>query len=96
MIRVELGHEVRKQGRWVWTCPRYALRGISRQPLLDACRQIQRMGEDTASLVGLFREARSVPSITCSVGWGASHSVREDVTRFEKWKPKPLGHYRPT
>ena len=42
MIRVELGEEVKWHGRFRWTCPRYALSGISRQPLLDACREIQR------------------------------------------------------
>ena len=91
MIRVELGEEVNRHGRWRWTCPRYALRGVSRQPLLDACREIKSMGGDTALLVGLFREARSTPDMTCSVGCGASHSVREDVTRFAKWAPHPMG-----
>jgi hypothetical protein len=94
MIRVELGEEVNRRGKWRWTCPRYALAGVSRQPLLDACREIKRMGGDPASLVGLFREARSVPSSTCSVGWGASHTVREDVTRFEKWEPHPMAMVR--
>ena len=87
MIRVELGEEVKRRGRFRWTCPQYALSGISRQPLLDACREIQRMGADTAALVGLFREARSVPDATCSVGWGAAHTVDEATTRFAKWKP---------
>ena len=96
MIRVELGEEVNRHGRWRWICPRYALRGVSRQPLLDACREIQSMGGDTALLVGLFREARSTPDMKCSVGWGASHTVREDVTRFAKWVPHPMGMVRLT
>jgi hypothetical protein len=87
MIRVELGEEVKRRGRWRWTCPRFAVGGISRQPLLDACREIKRMGGDTADIVGLFREARSTPDATCSVGWGADHTVDETTTRFAKWKP---------
>jgi hypothetical protein len=93
MIRVELGEEVNRRGKWRWTCPRYGLAGISRQPLLDACREIKRMGGDTSVAVGLFREARSVPSSTCSVGWGAAHTVIEpDRGRihFAKWQAKPM------
>jgi hypothetical protein len=87
VIRVELGEEVKRRGRFRWICPRYALRGVSRQPLLDACREIKRMGGDTAELVGLFREARSMPDATCSVGWGADHTVEETTSRFAKWRP---------
>jgi len=96
MIRVEVGEEVDRHGKWRWTCPRYGLRGISKTPLLAACRQIQSMGGDPASLVGLFREARSTPGSTCTVGWGASHTVREDVTRFAKWQAHPMAMIRLT
>ena len=45
------------------------------------------MGGDTADILGLFREARSMPDATCTVGWGARHTVDENMTRFAKWKP---------
>jgi hypothetical protein len=99
MIRVELGEEIGKRGIWRWTCPRYGLGGRSRQPLLDACRQIQSMGGDPKETVGLFREARSVPDSTCSVGWGADHTVIEpDRGRihFAKWQAKPMAMIRLT
>ena len=99
MIRVELGGEVDRHGRWRWTCPRYGLRGVSRQPLLDACREIKRMGGDTAEAVGLFREARSTPDMTCGVGWGADHTVSEPLDgriRFAKWVAHPMGMVRLT
>ena len=89
MIRVELGEEIGNRGVWRWTCPRYGLQGRSRQPLLDACREIKRMGGDNAGRVGLFREARSVPSLTCTVGWGAGKTVDENGPWFVKWKPHP-------
>jgi hypothetical protein len=54
---------------------------------LDACREIKRMGGDTAEAVGLFREARSMPDATCSVGWGAGHTVDEAGPRFVKFRP---------
>ena len=96
MIRVELGEEVNRHGKWRWTCPRYALAGISRQPLLDACRGIKRMGGDTKATVGLFREAHSVSDSTCSVGWGARHTVDESGPKFAKWKPHPMAMVRLT
>ena len=54
MIRVELGDGT--NGVWPWVCTLYGVEGRSRQPLLDACREIKRMGGDTGALVGLFRE----------------------------------------
>ena len=90
MIRVELGGEIKNRGVWRWTCPRYGLAGRSRQPLLDACREIKRMGGDPADIVGLFREARSMPDMTCTIGVGAGLTVDESRTpRFAKWKPRP-------
>ena len=89
MIRVELGEEIGGRGVWRWTCPRYGLQGRSRQPLLDACREIKRMGGDPLANVGLFREARSVPDMTCGLGWGAGKTVDESGPKFAKWKPHP-------
>src|SRR4051812_21316692 len=90
MIRVELGEEINRRGKWRWTCPHYALRGVSRTPLLSACREIKSMGGGTVGIVGLFREARSTPDATCTVGWGARHTVDEAGPRFAKWTAHPM------
>jgi hypothetical protein len=49
MIRVELGEEVEWRGVWLYGVPQFAVWGRSRQPLLDACRQIKSLDEATAS-----------------------------------------------
>ena len=62
--------------------------GLSRQPLLDACRQLKRMGAATTDEAQLFRPGKSDWDLRCSVGWGASRSVGEAIgTRFVKWQP---------
>jgi hypothetical protein len=96
MIRVDLGEERdgssenagRRHGKWHWRCSLYGVDGYSRQPLLDACREIKSMGGDPFLLAGLFRDECSTPDLTCSVGWGADHTVDESGTpRFRKWIP---------
>ncbi|MET0705359.1 MAG: hypothetical protein ABWY82_00730 [Tardiphaga sp.] len=80
MIRVELGEEIRqrhKASKWRWRVQERGLEGFSREPLLDACRELKRTGELLAKPVGLFREGRSVPDLTCTVEAGAGVTVRE-------------------
>ena len=89
MIKIASGEEVNRRGKWRWVCSDYGVEGISRQPLLDACREIKRMGGDTSSRVGLFRSGSKTADLVCSVGWGADHTVDETATRFKKWKPMP-------
>ena len=88
MIRVELGIEA-KPGLWAYKVEGMPVEGRSRQPLLDACRQIKSLGGDTAALAGLFRQGRTVPDISCSVEVGASLTVREKDNGpvFAKWMP---------
>jgi len=71
--------------------PSLALCGRSRQPLLDACRQIKRAGGDTAQRAGVFREGRDTPDISCPVEAGAALTVEETVSgpRFRKYQPYP-------
>jgi len=107
MIHIDLGDEVdgpgpragRRHGKWHWTCARHSLSGYSKQPLLDACRELKRMGANTRATVGLFRkgrfdtEGRPTPDSTCTVGEGAATTVTEPDRgriRFVKWKPNPL------
>ena len=78
MIRVELGEEVNRRGRFRWTCPRYALRGVSRAPLLDACREIGRMGGRVPPRYWAYSGdgARSVPDCRLAALDGApNHTV---------------------
>jgi hypothetical protein len=77
IIRVELGDEIEGRGIWRYTCTAFAVQGRSRQPLLDACRQLKSMGADPALRCGLFRPGRSEPDLTCRVKWGAKHAVHE-------------------
>jgi len=94
MIRVELGEERDSRGRghgvFEYSVSGHAVQRRSSEPLLDACRALKRMGEPTVSLVGLFRKGREKPDATCSVEWGATHTVREDERTgpvFVKYRP---------
>jgi hypothetical protein len=77
-----------QNGRWRWTCG--DLEGISRQPLLDACRHLQRLGAAPSEAVGLFRAGKSGPDLVSSVGVAAALTVEENDRfgpRFAKFKP---------
>jgi hypothetical protein len=90
MLRIELGEEVKRRGRWAWSCAELGLSGVSHQPLLDACRAIKRMGGAPTQLAGLFRKGRSEADLSCVVGAGAGLTVREDQKIgpvFVKWRP---------
>jgi hypothetical protein len=88
-IRVELGPELENRGTWDYTVPAYGLSGRSHQPLLDACRQIKPLCDDTAMLAGLFRKGSSTPDLSCSVETGADTTVEETANgpRFRKYRP---------
>jgi hypothetical protein len=90
MIRIELGAEV-SPGIWEYVVPSLHLCGKSRQPLLDACRQLERILGDTAEAAGLFREGRTIPDISCSISEGAGLTVAEPkngkIIHFAKYRP---------
>ena len=90
MIRVELGEEIERQGKWRWKVEALALEGVSRMPLLEACREIKRMGGDPLEIVGLFREGRDAPDLSCRLEIGAGLTVDDNKVRFVKWKPHPM------
>ena len=79
-IRVQIGDAMNGHNKWYWEVALSAeaqgrpLSGVSRTPLLDACRAIKRMGGDANAIVGLFREGRDFPDMTCTVGAGSSLS----------------------
>ncbi len=88
MIRIERGIEV-SPGVWEYTVPSLGLCGRSRQPLLDACRQIVRTGADPQHEAGLFRAQSTEADIACPVGIGASFTVSEPDKarpRFVKYR----------
>ena len=63
--------------------------GFSRQPLLDACRQLKSLYGVTGTPVGLFREGRDAPDISCPVEPGAAATVKEPdngVLKFGKYR----------
>ena len=62
----------------------------SRQPLLDACRTLKRMGVDPTRPVGLFRDGSMVWNLRTTVGRGAGLTVHEEPsTRFMPFEPSP-------
>ena len=87
MFKVELIEEIKKRGVFRYRVAGLPIEGQSRQPLLDACREIKRILGPTEQRAGLFREGRSSPDISWSVEWGAAHSVGEfSGTRFVKYR----------
>lgn len=88
MIRIERGREV-APGIWEYAVPSLGLSGKSRQPLLDACRQIKAMGTGTGECAGVFRDGRTKPEISCPVEVGARYTVKERASggiRFERFE----------
>src|SRR5713101_2815627 len=79
----------RRHGIWAYTCPQYPLVcGFSRQPLLDACRQLQSHYGITRERVGLFREGSEVADISCPIEAGAATMVSDPdkgTIRFVKY-----------
>jgi hypothetical protein len=92
MIRVEIEEE-NNTGRYLVCIPSHRLSFKSRQPLLDACRQIKSMGGEPYSTCGLFRKGRDEPDLTCTVEWGAGRVVSESSGRpgFRKFQPFERG-----
>jgi hypothetical protein len=69
--------------------------GQSRQPLLDACRKIKSIDEGTLPggiVVGLYREGCKNPDVSCSLDWGADHTIEEGdwlkVRKYKAFDPK--------
>lgn len=87
MIRIERGAEV-KPGIWQYTVPEFHLSGRSRQPLLDACRQIKRILGPTSRHAGVFRSGSDVADISAPVEIAAAMTVREDDKglRFARYR----------
>lgn len=89
MIRIERGTEV-GPGIWEYHAPAYpSVFGKSRQPLLDACRQLKSILGEMYVRVGVFRDGSEVADISCTLKIGAATAVSEtdrDGIRFVKFK----------
>jgi hypothetical protein len=87
MIKIIRGTEVdgtkgqdgpRRHGIWAYHAPAYPeVCGYSRQPLLDACRQLKSLYGLTGARAGLFREGSEVADISCPIEVGAATTVKE-------------------
>jgi hypothetical protein len=89
MIRVEIEEIANRGGIYRYSAFGGAVEGCSRQPLLDACRQIKRMGGDPSARAGLFRAGRTKPDMVCTIEAGAALTVVENQTvgpRFGKFR----------
>jgi hypothetical protein len=93
-----LGEEVRsvnKASKWRWTCAELGLSGLSREPLLDACRAVKRMGDQNQHRqIGLYRPGRDWSDLFCSVEVGTGLTVKENEKIgpvLVKWAPRDFG-----
>lgn len=92
MIKVERDERsVNGRGRkWHWRVQEYGLKGTSREPLLDACRELLKIGVPRGAEVGTYRPGRTEWDLRTTVGYGASRTVSENETqgpRFVKYAP---------
>jgi hypothetical protein len=95
MYRVIRGREVRpEQYEYRGEVEGRPYSGVSSQPLLDACRQIKRMGGDRRELCCLFYEGREDWILRVKVGVGAGMTVRDpskgNGPRFIKFQEFPV------
>jgi len=68
----------RRHGIFEYHCPTCPLvRGCSRQPLLDACRQLSALYGLTKETAGVFRQGSELADISCRVEDGAQLTVVE-------------------
>lgn len=67
------------------------IKGLSQEPLLDACRQLKRMGLMDSTVVGLFSEGSDTWRMRTTVGYGAAHTVQETPNgpKFKPYRPHP-------
>ena len=103
MIKIVRGAEIdgpkgdrRRHGIWAYHAPAYPqVCGYSRQPLLDACRQLKSILGEMSVRVGIFRDGSEVADISCTLRAGAATTVSEtdrDGTRFVKFRKFDLPH----
>lgn len=85
MIRVRILGAAHN-GTFPYRVEGWPVEGRSREPLLDACRELERMGVATRRQIGLFWPGTEEWALRTTVGHGARLTVREDRTCFERFK----------
>jgi hypothetical protein len=81
------------KGRFPWRAnvkygwQEFAVEGRSFQPLLDACRELKRMGVASTAEAALFREGATDWDLKTTIGYGASRTVDENRRAFARYKP---------
>lgn len=91
MFKIECT-ELKGRGVFQWHVRgRPKIRGISREPLLDACRKLKSLGENPLSYAGLFRPERQDWDVRTTIREGAATTVFDPPTgggpRFVRYKP---------
>jgi hypothetical protein len=66
--------------------------GRSREPLLDACRELKRMGVEPLTYAGLFWPGRPDWALRTRIGTGADLTTEDGPTgsRFRRFRPFAL------
>ena len=101
IIRIEIEE---KDGSWVYKYqvafpgqPSRILEGSSRQPMLDACRELKSMGEALSAKCGLFRKGSSEPDLIGVVGPASELTVSDPARgggpKLSKWQPRDPGSW---
>jgi hypothetical protein len=62
---------------WAKTPDGKTVEGYSKEPLLDACRQLKSMGVEPARQVAMYWPGEKDWAIRCGVKWGAAHTIEE-------------------
>ncbi len=83
-------------GKYLWTAAGTGVSGLSHQPLLDACRELKRMGYDPRRRIGMFRLGRDDFDLATTIGAGAELRIVEDRggPRFRKFEDSAAIHAR--
>jgi hypothetical protein len=94
MIRIERGNEV-GPGIYEYRVLGHPIFGKSRQPLLDACRQIALTVGPTKERAEIFRKGSMVSDMSCGVDLGSLATVSEPnkgLVRFAKYQKHWAAH----
>ena len=86
MIKVQITGEPKGHGKFIWAVQDPPLGGLSRQPLLDACRALAAIGLADHDTVGLYRGDSL--QMTCTIGYGRRKSIDEsNLPWAAAWRP---------
>jgi|SRR6516162_10036046 hypothetical protein len=85
MIRVVRHEEVAPfHGAFRWAVPSLGLAGQSTEPLLEACRQLHRLGH--SGKAAIYRAGKSGWDLRCDIAWGATHVIENGRFVPKRWR----------